>query len=104
MPTCAAIIHHGGVGTMMTAAQDAVPQLVLPFDADQPELAERLARHGAGLAVPAAAATGARVRANLLRLLADDGMRRRAEKLRAEVAAQPTPHDLVPRLEELAAT
>jgi len=100
LPTCAALIHHGGVGTMITAAQHAVPQLVLPFDADQPELAARLAARGAGLALHASAATGARVRENLERLLSDPDLRRGADDLRAEVLAQPTPHDLVPRLEE----
>ena len=103
LPTCSAIIHHGGVGTLLTAAQNAVPQLVLPWDVDQPALAANLTELGAGLTVPNTAATGAIVRSALLRLLGDPSFRAGAERLRAEVAAMPAPCDVVPRLEALAA-
>jgi len=34
MPRCAAVIHHGGVGTVQEAMLAGVPQLILPWGAD----------------------------------------------------------------------
>jgi sterol 3beta-glucosyltransferase len=40
------IIHHGGVGTMSEALLSGVPQLIIPFSADQPFWAHLLHREG----------------------------------------------------------
>jgi glycosyltransferase (activator-dependent family) len=103
IPTCSAVIHHAGVGTLATTALYGVPQLALPLDVDQPVLADRLAVQGAGLAVYATEATGQTVRENLLRLLHEPAFGERAARLRDEMLAQPSPNQLVPHLEELAA-
>ncbi|MBP2329782.1 glycosyltransferase (activator-dependent family) [Kibdelosporangium banguiense] len=101
--TCAAVIHHAGIGTMVTTTLDGVPQLSLPWNSDQPALAHKLAEQGGGLTVPAFQATGAAVRENLLRLLHEPSFRERAGKLRDEMLAMPTPAEVVPQLEKLAA-
>ncbi|TKK87226.1 activator-dependent family glycosyltransferase [Herbidospora galbida] len=101
-PTCAAVVHHAGPGTLSTTALHAVPQLALPHDFDEPALAARLAAQGAGLTLPAGEATGADVRAAVERLLAEPSFAARAADLRDEMLALPTPNQLVPRLEELA--
>ena len=38
---CAAVVHHGGAGTTVTAAAAGVPMIVVPFFADQPFWAYR---------------------------------------------------------------
>ncbi|MCB9764473.1 MAG: glycosyltransferase family 1 protein [Alphaproteobacteria bacterium] len=35
LPRCAAVVHHGGAGTLIAATRAARPQVVLPFVADQ---------------------------------------------------------------------
>jgi UDP:flavonoid glycosyltransferase YjiC (YdhE family) len=49
LPLCAAIVHHGGVGTTAAALDAGCPQLVLPLAWDQPDNAARVARLGGGL-------------------------------------------------------
>jgi glycosyltransferase (activator-dependent family) len=102
-PTCAAVIHHAGIGTLLTTSLHGVPQLSLPWDADQPALAARLAKQGAGLAVPATEVTGSQVRENLVRLLDEPSFRGRAAELRADMLSMPAPNELVSELEERAA-
>ncbi|MFI6457884.1 activator-dependent family glycosyltransferase [Streptosporangium amethystogenes] len=103
LPTCSAVIHHAGVGTLASTALQGLPQLALPWDVDQPALAERLAARGAGLAVHATKATGPVVRENLLRLLNEPAFLEGAARLREEFLAMPTPNEFVPRLLELVA-
>ena len=47
-PKCAAVVHHGGVGTVAKALGAGTPQLVLPLAFDQLDNAMRVARLGAG--------------------------------------------------------
>jgi glycosyltransferase (activator-dependent family) len=101
--TCAAVIHHAGAATCATTTLHGRPQLAIPFHFDQPALAERLARRGAGLVIDSAEATGERVRHDLLRLLDEPGFRVGAERIRDEMLAMPTPNETVRRLEELTA-
>jgi UDP:flavonoid glycosyltransferase YjiC (YdhE family) len=103
-PTCAAAIHHGGFGTLLTFAQYAVPQLALPYHFEGPLLSARLAEQGAGLALHSDDVTGPRVRAQLLRLLHEPTFREHATRLREEIDALPTPNQLVAQIEELGAS
>ena len=45
---CAAIVHHGGIGTVSQALAAGVPQLVMPLAHDQPDNALRVKRLHAG--------------------------------------------------------
>jgi glycosyltransferase (activator-dependent family) len=100
-PTCAAVVHHGGFGTLSTIALAGVPQLILPHYFEGPMLAERFAKQGAGLALAADEATGPAVREHVLRLLSEPTFVERAADLRAEMLALPSPNQLVARLAEL---
>lgn len=51
LPRCAALVHHGGIGTSAQALAAGVPQLVQPFAHDQPDNAERLVRLGVASSV-----------------------------------------------------
>ena len=101
-PTCAAVIHHGGFGTLSTIALHGVPQLALPYHFEGPLLSRKLAEQGAGLNVHSDLATGQTVREGLLRLLGEPGFRERAADLRDELHAMPSPNELVAQLERLA--
>jgi sterol 3beta-glucosyltransferase len=46
-PRVAAVIHHGGAGTISAAAAAGRPQVVCPFVADQPFWGDRMHRLGA---------------------------------------------------------
>ncbi|MBK1787871.1 activator-dependent family glycosyltransferase [Prauserella cavernicola] len=100
-PTCSAVIHHGAFGTATTTASCGVPQLSLPERHDAPYHAERLARHGAGIAINYREATGTAVRNALVRLLEDPTFARRALALRDEMSALPSPNEVVPMLERM---
>ncbi|NRQ31661.1 activator-dependent family glycosyltransferase [Nonomuraea sp. NN258] len=98
VPSCAAVINHGGNGTFYTTLAAGVPQLVLPTLFDEPVRAELLAEQGAGLMMRPSEVTGAGVRDNLLRLLGEPSLGANARRLRAEIAAMPTPHQVAHRL------
>lgn len=101
--TCSAVINHTGPGTFLTCARHGLPQLNLPWDFDEPELARRAAARGGSLTLSGGDVTGTVVREEVRRLLDDPAFRRGAERLRADIEAQPPPHALVGPLEELTA-
>jgi rhamnosyltransferase subunit B len=49
LPKSAAMVHHGGIGTMSFAFAAGIPQLATPFAHDQFDNAARLARLGCGV-------------------------------------------------------
>jgi rhamnosyltransferase subunit B len=48
LPRCAALVHHGGIGTSSQGLASGVPQLTMPMGFDQPDNATRLFRLGVG--------------------------------------------------------
>ena len=48
LPRAAALVHHGGIGTLAQALRAGCPQLVMPMAFDQPDNAVRLERLGVG--------------------------------------------------------
>jgi UDP:flavonoid glycosyltransferase YjiC (YdhE family) len=97
LPTCAAIVHHGGSGTTAAPPFYGVPQLLLPAFADNPLSAQRVADRGVGLQHDPATVDVATVRAMVERLFTEDGFRTAALEVRAEMAAQPSPSDVLAR-------
>ena len=53
LPHCAALVHHGGIGTAAQALAAGIPQLVVPMAHDQPDNAARLNRLGVAEVLPA---------------------------------------------------
>ncbi|NED89460.1 DUF1205 domain-containing protein, partial [Streptomyces sp. SID11233] len=51
LPSCDAVIHHGGAGTAMTAVHAGVPQVILPQSPPHTEIAYRVEQAGAGVVV-----------------------------------------------------
>ncbi|GGN74444.1 glycosyl transferase [Streptomyces albiflavescens] len=110
LPSCAAVVHQGGGGTTMTSVWSGTPQLIISPRPEQMMTGDRLEQLGAARHLVRAELTagpGAGIKAlrgALLDLLDDDAYARGAAELRGELLTQPTPADLVPRLEELAAS
>jgi len=102
LPGASAVVHHGGAGCLMTAVAAGVPQLALPFGAEQEMIARRLAGSGAGTVIRGSAADAGSIAAALRDLLGTNGYRSTAASLAAENAAAPTPVALVAQLEALA--
>jgi hypothetical protein len=99
-PRVAAVLCHGGSGTVLGALAAGLPLVVVPMFADQPINARRVAAIGAGLALTSPDA-GA-LRAAIERVLADGDLRRVAGQTAAEMAALPTVDDAVDVLVGLA--
>jgi rhamnosyltransferase subunit B len=51
LPRSAAIVHHGGIGTVAAALRAGIPQLIVPQNFDNALHAERVSRMGAGSAL-----------------------------------------------------
>jgi MGT family glycosyltransferase len=94
------VVSHGGSGTFLGALARGVPQLCLPQAADQFRNAEGGQRTGAALALAPGEATTTSVRAAVERLLADEELRRGAERVAAEIAAMPSPAEVASLLEQ----
>ncbi|TDC45410.1 activator-dependent family glycosyltransferase [Actinomadura sp. KC345] len=105
LPTCAAVVHHGGFGTWQTALAHGVPQVVLPSDLwDSMPRARLLHEAGAGLHAPETGRSSAEeVREMLARVLKEPRFARNAARLRAESLSTPVPREVVPSLERLTA-
>ncbi|WP_217245369.1 activator-dependent family glycosyltransferase [Streptomyces sp. AC602_WCS936] len=103
LPTCAAVVHHGGIGTRATAELHGVPQLMLPYGWDTVAKARRVAELGYGLYLPAADLTVEALRAAVERLLTEESFTKAADRVRAEILTEPTPNEAVDVLERLTA-
>ncbi len=113
-PLCAAVVHHGGIGTTAKALAAGVPQVILPFAFDQLDNALRVGRLGAGtwlksgrrrapeLAKAIAAATTPQMVQQAggitSRFLGSDGLEAAADVL--EHAWRSPPPMMTPRMEE----
>ncbi|MCV2491827.1 glycosyltransferase [Geodermatophilus sp. YIM 151500] len=97
LPHVAAVVHHGGSGTVLAALAAGVPQLVVRGPGDRSLHARLLRERGAGLGVP----LDRLGRATLERLVGDPALRSGAQEVAAEIAAMPHPRELVGPLIEL---
>ena len=94
LPRCAALVHHGGVGTLAQGLAAGLPQLATPIAHDQPDNAVRLQRLGVGRTLKPAAYRGPAVARELEPLLSSlevaVSCRAVAEKLRGSDAVERT--------------
>ncbi|MFT0182013.1 nucleotide disphospho-sugar-binding domain-containing protein [Pseudomonas benzopyrenica] len=75
-----AVITHGGFNTVLDALAAGKPMLALPMVFDQPGIARRLERVGAGICLAPRLASKARLTQALGAVLADPGYRQAAER------------------------
>jgi len=88
-PRSAALVHHGGVGTLAQGLAAGVPQVVMPMGFDQFDNAARLERLGAGAALSRRNFRGPALAALLDRLLGDSAVRERCRGYAARLAGEP---------------
>jgi UDP:flavonoid glycosyltransferase YjiC (YdhE family) len=101
LPRCAALVSHGGIGTLAQGLAAGVPQLTMPMGFDQPDNATRLERLGVGRWVVPSKFDGDRVADALSTLLGDGrtaaNCRQWSERIRSRNAIEET-CDLLERL------
>lgn len=94
LPRCAAVVCHGGSGTVLAALAHGVPVVCTPRGADQFANATNLERVGAGVSLLGPAGTdGDALRAALDQVLEEPGPRAAAEVLGLEISAMPSPEE-----------
>jgi rhamnosyltransferase subunit B len=87
-PRCAAVIHHGGIGTTAQGLRAGVPQLIVPWGVDQFFTGTQIQRIGAGRWLQRKSYTEPRAARLLGALLHDPRYRERALALAAVIARE----------------
>jgi UDP:flavonoid glycosyltransferase YjiC (YdhE family) len=87
-PRCAAIIHHGGIGTTAQGLRAGVPALVMPWGIDQFFNGDRVARIGAGQWISRDRCPPHRIARVLRALLTEDRYWERARMVAAAIARE----------------
>jgi len=100
-PRCAAVVHHGGIGTCAQALAAGVPQLTMPLAFDQPDNTTRLWRLGVARWVNPRDFRGARVASDLAALLDDPRIADRCRHWAAEIRRHDSLSDTCDLLEAL---
>jgi UDP:flavonoid glycosyltransferase YjiC (YdhE family) len=87
-PRCAAVIHHGGIGTAAQALRAGVPQLVVPWVLDQFWAAAQVERIGAGHALQGQRFSAVRATPLVRDLLSSDRIHERCAGVAAKIARE----------------
>ena len=103
-PHCAAVVAHGGSGTLMGALAHGLPLVLLPLGADQPANAQAAEAAGVALVLDPARMTPVDVRNAVRAVLMQRDYRHHARRLQAEIVALPEFDQGVRLLERLART
>lgn len=85
-PHCAAVVHHGGIGTTAKAFANGLPQVIVPLAHDQFDNAERIERLGGGRS-----GTLASVSHDLSLVLGSQRIRETARGFVSKMQDDPTP-------------
>ena len=88
LPRCAALAHHGGIGTSAAALAAGIPQLVMPLAFDQPDNAARLRRLKVGRWILPGKFRADRVAAALTDLLESSETAEACRELKERIASQ----------------
>ncbi|RYD24778.1 MAG: glycosyltransferase, partial [Verrucomicrobiaceae bacterium] len=87
-PHCAAVVHHGGIGTATAAMAAGVPQLVCPVCFDQEDNGHRLRVLGVGDWLPARRQNG-KTLSETLQTLMSPAVKTRCQEVARMLAADP---------------
>ncbi|MEJ6004550.1 nucleotide disphospho-sugar-binding domain-containing protein [Paucibacter sp. AS339] len=100
LPHAAALIHHGGIGTMAEALRAGTPQLLTPFAWDQFDNGARVATLGLGRVIHAQGLSAGKLARGLRALLASDTVPVRCAQIAGRfLARRPDASDLCRDLE-----
>ena len=84
-PACAAVIHHGGIGTLAQCLLAGVPSLVVPGGMDQPFNAAQVVQRKAGVWIPRKRYTARRAEKALKGLLSTPTSQEHVRKIQAQI-------------------
>jgi MGT family glycosyltransferase len=101
LPRCAAVITHGGHGTVMKALIAGVPLILVPLGRDQPDNAARVVYAGAGIRLRKNANADA-LRTAISRVIADPRYRAAAGAMAARLSAEHDHYRAIDELEQVA--
>jgi len=97
LPTCAAVVHHGGTATVLGALLHGLPQLVVPDASERRRNAALVHTRGVGLVGSRREVTPTLLR----RLLGEERIAEAAVEVRTEMISAPHPADIAARLLDL---
>ena len=104
LPHVAAIVHHGGVGTVSHAMAAGIPQLITPSSYDQPDNARRVKDLGVGDWLKPKSFHGPAIAAKLDRLLTTPHVQSRCQTMARQLRDQDAMGDACDLIEELQET
>lgn len=87
-PRMAAVIHHGGAGTVAAGLRVGKPTCIVPFFGDQMFWARVVTESGAGFSISKKKFTAKRLTSAIWRLVTDLNMRKCAERIGAHIRSQ----------------
>ncbi|MGD8586342.1 MAG: glycosyltransferase [Chloroflexota bacterium] len=101
-PRMAALVHHGGAGTTAAGLRAGVPNVIVPYFADQPFWAGRVRDLGVGPEpIPRQKLTAERLAEAIEVAASDEAMARRAQELGRKIQAEDGVATAVPLIERL---
>ena len=103
MNEAAAVVTHGGHGTVIRAAAAGLPMLLIPHGRDQDDNAARIVLRGAGLSLTTDASTS-EIGAALGRLLREPAFQQASSELGSRITSEIRQSSIVEDLESLART
>jgi sterol 3beta-glucosyltransferase len=101
-PRMAAVVHHGGAGTTAAALRAGVPNVIVPYFADQPFWGSRIEALGVGpKPIPRQKLTAGRLAEAIEIAINDEEMRHRSADLAQKIRAEDGVATAVPLIERL---
>ncbi|MGZ8781959.1 MAG: glycosyltransferase [Gaiellaceae bacterium] len=100
LPACAAVVSHGGSGTLVGALAAGLPLVLLPRGANQFDNAVRCERIGVAVSLQPEAATADAIAAALRTVLGEPSYREAAGRVREEIAAMLSADEVAAAVEE----
>ena len=101
LPHCAAVVNHGGSGSVVGALAHGLPMVCVPLGADQPGNADRVAALGLGRTLDALTADPPGTADAVTEVLEDGSYRSAAGAWGLDIARLPGPGQALARLEGL---
>jgi rhamnosyltransferase subunit B len=99
LPISAAVVHHGGLGTVSLALAAGTPQIAVPLGHDQHDNAARLERLGVGQAILEQTQLGKVLGERIEHVIVDACLRQRCAGLAARASVEPSLHALCTQIE-----
>jgi UDP:flavonoid glycosyltransferase YjiC (YdhE family) len=101
LPQCAAVVSHGGSGSVLGALAHGLPSVLLPMGADQPQNAARCEQLGVARVLDAVRASAETIGAAVSDVLEDPRYAGATRLIAEEIAALPGPEHAVSLLAQL---